>query len=161
MKNLKEYINESTILHVEFPEKKDFKTKSGITSVYWQCGNDAVREYLSGASSAYNIKVMPWFERYKDRIDTISVSIYKTQGVDSGSAAFEAVLYFNINEIGGRATRFVDVFKSAADAKNKMYDVLCKVRDDKDIFRKMSNFANSMHSSPDEKFITYDDFMNL
>ena len=68
-------------------------------------------------------------------------------------------IYFNINNIGGRGIQFEQQFNSMKESKDKMYEVLCKIRDDEQIFKKMSNCLNS--NSDKSYFMGYDEFMSL
>lgn len=147
LKNICEAIN------TNFPDIKAFKTKAGITSIKWYCGNDACKEYLqSNLSGVVYTSVMPWFERNWNKMDNISMHIYKVHD------SIEGIIYFNYGEIGGRAIKFIDQFESIKEAKTKMYEVLCKIRDDKDIFKKMRDVINSnINKEP----LRYDEFMNL
>lgn len=152
MKNISEYILENV---AEFPTK--WKKKSGITSIEWYCGNELVQEYLRGASGAYCIQVMPWFQRCMDRIDTISINIYDRED------EFQACVYFNIGIaggglVGGRGIQFEGTFATMKDAKKNMYELLCKIRDDKDIFRKLSS---AVRGNSSQDYLNYDEFMKL
>lgn len=152
MKTLKEYISYITEASTDFPAKNAWRKKDGIISIKWNCGNDVAREYLRYVIGACDTSVALWFDRYIDRIDSISMSIY-----GSGNDV-TANIYFNIDNIGGRAIRFEGVFDSVREAKTKMYDLLCKIRDDKDILKKMSNVINP---DPDKSYLTFDEMMNL
>lgn len=153
MKTLREYINYITEASTDFPAKNAWKKKDGIISIKWNCGNEVAKEYLNSAIGSYDTQVAPWFSRYIDRIDTISMSIYDDKrGVTTN-------IYFNIDNIGGRAIRFEGSFDSVKDAKTKMYDLLCKIRDDKDILRKMKRVLDP---DPDKyKYLTFDEMMAL
>jgi hypothetical protein len=150
MKTLKNYITEAS---TEFPAKNAWKKKNGIISMQWNCGNDIAKEYLRSAIGAYDTTVALWFNRCLDRIDNISMSIYDNDG------NITANIYFNIDNIGGRAIRFEGVFDSVKDAKTKMYDLLCKIRDDKDILRKMKKVLDP---DPDKtRRLGFDEMINL
>lgn len=150
MKTLKNYIIEAS---TEFPAKNAWKKKDGIISMQWNCGNDAAKEYLRSANGAYDTAVALWFDRYMDRIDSINANIYDNKNGVTGN------IYFNIDNIGGRAIRFEGLFDSAKDAKTKMYDLLCKMRDDKDILRKMKRVLDP---DPDKfRYLDFDEMMNL
>lgn len=150
MKTLKNYITEASI---DFPAKNAWRKKDGIISIRWNCGNDTAQEYLRSAIGAYAVQVATWFDRYIDRIDNISMSIYDNDG------NITANIYFNIDDIGGRAIRFEGKFDSAKDAKTKMYELLCKMRDDIDILRKMKRILDP---DPDKfRYLTFDEMINL
>lgn len=147
MKTLKEYItiNEAS---TDFPSNNAWKKKDGIVSMSWKCGNDMAKEYLNSAENSYDSKVSLWFKRNIDRIDTITLSIYDS---DNG---IKSHIYFDINNVGGRAIKFKGSFNSIKDAKNDMYELLCKIRDDKDIFRKISE-------NDSDDYLSYDEMINL
>ena len=149
MKTLKNYITEAS---TDFPAKNAWRKKDGIISIQWNCGNEIAKEYLRSAVGSYDTSVTLWFDRYIDRIDTISINIYDNKN------SISAIIYFNISNIGGRAIRFEGSFDSAKDAKTKMYDLLCKMRDDKDILRKMSDVINP---DPNKSYLDFDEMMNL
>lgn len=150
MKNLRE-IFESTN---EFPDKKSFKKKDGIDRIEWNCGNDVCKKYLDGnLTGAVDTSVRVWFERNWDKMDTIVINIYKVNSVYVGC------LYFNFGVIGGRAVKFESEFPSVREARDKMYSVLCKIRDEKDVFRKMRDVLNG---NPDKSHVmNYEEFMGL
>lgn len=153
MKTLKEYINYITEASTNFPAKNAWRKKDGIISIQWNCGNDIAKEYLKSANGAYDTSVALWFDRYIDRIDSISMSIYDNRN------GVTANIYFNIDNIGGRAIKFEGSFDSVKDAKTKMYELLCKMRDDKDILRKMKRVLDS---DPDKfRFLDFDEMINL
>ena len=118
----------------------------------WNCGNDTAKEYLRSANGAYDTTVALWFNRYIDRIDNISMSIYNDR---RGVIAY---IYFSIDNIGGRSISFEGRFASVKEAKAKMYELFCKIRDDKDILRKMSDVINP---DPDKSYLDFDEMMNL
>lgn len=151
MKSLKNYITEAS---ADFPAKNAWKKKSGIISIRWDCGNEAAQEYLRSAIGAYDTEVAVWFNRCISRIDTISMSIF-----DDGDDGITAYIYFNVDIVGGRSIRFEGSFDSVKDAKVKMYDLLCKIRDDKDILRKMKRVLDP---DPDKlKRLGFDEMINL
>lgn len=148
METLKNYITEAS---ADFPAKHAWRKRDGIFSIRWNCGNDAAQEYLRSAVGAYDTDVALWFDRCISRIDNISMSIF-----DDGDAV-EAYIYFNVDIIGGRAIKFTGSFNSVKDAKTKMYDLLCKIRDDKDILRKMKRVLD-----PDKlRRLGFDEMINL
>lgn len=150
MKTLKNYIIESNI---EFPTIKDFKKKSGIISINWKCGNDTLKnEYKLPITGMTDISTLSWFRRNIDKLDTISISIYENNG------SYLAYIYIGNEFIAGRGISFEGKFSTAKEAKTKMYDVLCKIRDDKDIFSKL---AKTKNMNPDLDFMNYEEFMNL
>lgn len=149
MKTLKNYITEASI---DFPAKNAWRKKDGIISIQWNCGNEIAQEYLKSAIGAYDTTVALWFYRYNTRIDNISMSIYDDR---RGVIAY---IYFSIDNIGGRAISFEGRFASVKEAKAKMYELLCKIRDDKDILRKMSNVLNP---DPDKSYLDFDEMMSL
>jgi hypothetical protein len=149
MKTLKNYITEAS---TDFPAKNAWKKKDGIISMQWNCGNETVKEYLKSAIGAYDTAVALWFNRYTDRINNISMSIYDDR---RGVIAY---IYFSIDNIGGRSINFEGRFESVKEAKTKMYELFCKIRDDKDILRKMSNVLNP---DPDKSYLDFDEMMNL
>ena len=150
MKDLKEIFE---AVNIEFPDIKEFKTKTGITSIRWNCGNELCKEYLQyNLTGVVYTGTRLWFERNWDKMDTIVASIYKVNGEILG------YIYFNYNIIGGRGIQFEGKFDSLKEAKTKMYEVLCKIRDDKDIFKKMGNKLNG-DSVLD--VLGYDEFMSL
>ena len=149
MKTLKNYITEAS---TEFPAKNAWKKKDGIISMQWNGGNETIKEYLRSAIGAYDTAVALWFNRYTDRIDNISMSIYDDR---RGVIAY---IYFSIDNIGGRSINFEGRFESVKEAKTKMYELFCKIRDDKDILRKMSNVLNP---DPDKSYLDFDEMMNL
>lgn len=152
MKTLKDIILE-VAASAGFPEKNAWKKKDGIISIKWNCGNDTAKEYLRSAIGAYDTAVALWFDRYMDRIDSINADIYDNKNGVTGN------IYFSIDNIGGRAIRFEGEFASAREAKTKMYDLLCKIRDDKDILRKMKRILDS---DPDKfRYLTFDEMINL
>jgi len=152
MKTLKDIILE-VAASAGFPEKNAWKKKYGIISIKWNCGNDTAKEYLRSAIGSYAVQVATWFDRYIDRINNISMSIYDNDG------NITANIYFNIDDIGGRAIRFEGEFDSAREAKTKMYDLLCKMRDDIDILRKMKRILDP---DPDKsRYLTFDEMINL
>ena len=106
MKTLKEYINYITEASTDFPAKNAWRKKDGIISIKWNCGNDIVQEYLRSANGAYDTAVALWFNRYTDRIDNISMSIYDDR---RGVIAY---IYFSIDNIGGRSINFEGRFES-------------------------------------------------
>ena len=151
MKTLKTYITEAS---ADFPAKNAWRKQSGIVSIRWNCGNDLAQEYLRSAVGAYDTSVAVWFDRCLDRIDNISMSIF-----DDGDDGVAAYIYFNIDIVGGRAIRFEGSFDSVKDAKTKMYDLLCKIRDDKDILRKMKRVLDP---DPDKlRRLGFDEMINL
>lgn len=150
MKALKNYITEAATY---FPAKNDWRKQSGIISIRWNCGNDAAKEYLRSAHGAYDTTVALWFDRYIDRINSINADIYDNKNEITGN------IYFNIDNIGGRAIRFEGSFDSVKEAKSKMYDLLCKIRDDKDILRKMKRVLDP---DPDKsRRLGFDEMINL
>lgn len=150
MKTLKNYITEAS---TDFPEKNAWKKKDGIVSIKWKCGNDTAKEYLRSAHGSYDTAVALWFDRYIDRIDSINTHIYDNKN------GVTANIYFSISNIGGRAIRFEGEFDSVREAKTKMYELLCKMRDDIDILRKMKRVLDP---DPDKlKYLTFDEMMNL
>lgn len=149
MKTLKNYITEAS---TDFPAKNAWRKKDGIISMQWNCGNEIAQEYLKSALGAYDTAVALWFNRYNNRIDNISMSIYDDR---RGVIAY---IYFSIDNIGGRSINFEGRFESVKEAKTKMYDLFCKIRDDKDILRKMSNILNP---DPDKSYLTFDEMINL
>lgn len=150
MKTLKNYITEAS---TDFPAKNAWRKQSGIVSIRWNCGNDLAKEYLRSAIGAYDTSVAVWFDRCLDRIDNISMSIF------DDSDGVEANIYFNVDIIGGRAIKFTGSFNSVKDAKTKMYDLLCKIRDDKDILRKMKKVLDP---DPDKtRRLGFDEMINL
>ena len=150
MKTLKNYITEAS---ADFPAKNAWKKKSGIVSIRWNCGNDAAKEYLKSAHGVYDTAVALWFDRYIDRINSINADIYDNKNEVTGN------IYFSIDNIGGRAIRFEGSFDSVKDAKTKMYNLLCKIRDDKDILRKMKRLLDP---DPDKsRYLTFDEMINL
>ena len=152
MKTLKDMILE-VAASTGFPEKNAWKKKDGIISIKWNCGNDTAKEYLKFAIGAYDTRVAQWFYNYIDRIDTISMSIFDDRRV------VIAHIYFNIDNIGGRAIRFEGVFESVKEAKTKMYDLFCKMLDDIDILRKMKKILDA---DPDKsRYLTFDEMINL
>ena len=152
MKTLKDIILE-VASSAGFPEKNAWKKKDGIISIKWNCGNTNAKEYLRSAHGAYATDVALWFDRYIDRIDNISMSIY------DDARGVTANIYFNVDNIGGRAIRFEGVFDSVKEAKTKMYELLCKMRDDIDILRKMKRILDS---DPDKfRYLTFDEMINL
>lgn len=151
MKTLKDIITEAAA-STDFPAKNAWRKKDGIISMQWNCGNEIAKEYLRSAVGSYDTSVALWFDRYIDRIDTISINIYDNKN------GISAIIYFNISNIGGRAIRFEGTFDSAKDAKTKMYELFCKIRDDKDILRKMSSVINP---DPDKSYLTFDEMMCL
>lgn len=155
MKTLKETILEASGVSTSasFPEKNAWKKKDGIVSIKWKCGNDTAKEYLRSAHGSYDTAVALWFDRYIERIDTISMSIY------DDSRGVVAYIYFSIDNIGGRSIRFEGEFDSVREAKTKMYELLCKMRDDIDILRKMKKVLDP---DPDKsRYLTFDEMMNL
>lgn len=134
-----------------FPDKKSFKKEDGITSIEWFCGNETCKEYLAGnLNGTVCTQVRPWFDRYFDRINTIVINIYSNN---------IACIYFDIKTVGGRGIMFEHQFGSIREAKEKMYEILCKIRDDKKIFRKMSDKLNA---NPDKyHYMDYNEFMEL
>ena len=151
MKTLNDIITEAAA-STDFPAKNAWRKKDGIISMQWNCGNEIAKEYLRSAVGSYDTSVALWFDRYIDRIDTISINIYDNKN------GISAIIYFNISNIGGRAIRFEGTFDSAKDAKTKMYELFCKIRDDKDILRKMSSVINP---DPDKSYLTFDEMMCL
>ena len=152
MKTLKDTILEAAA-STEFPAKNAWRKKDGIISIRWNCGNDAAQEYLRSATGAYDTAVALWFDRYNTRIDNISMSIYDDR---RGVVAY---IYFNIDIVGGRAIRFEGKFDSIKEAKTKMYELLCKMKDDIDILRKMKRILDP---DPDKfRYLTFDEMMNL
>lgn len=152
MRTLKDIILE-VAASAGFPEKNAWRKKDGIVSIKWNCGNDTAKEYLRSAHGAYDTAVALWFDRYMDRIDSINADIYDNKNGVTGN------IYFSIDNIGGRAIRFEGEFASAREAKTKMYDLLCKIRDDKDILRKMKRILDS---DPDKfRYLTFDEMINL
>lgn len=152
MKTLKDMILE-VAASAGFPEKNAWKKKDGIISIKWNCSNDTAKEYLRSAIGAYDTAVALWFDRYIDRINNISMSIYDNDG------NITANIYFNIDDIGGRAIRFEGEFASVREAKTKMYELLCKMRDDIDILRKMKRILDP---DPDKfRYLTFDEIINL
>ena len=150
MKTLKNYITEAS---TDFPAKNAWKKKDGIISITWNCGNDVAQEYLRSAIGAYHISVATWFDRNINRIDSISISIY----VNDNNVT--ANIYFSIDNVGGRGIRFEGSFDSVKDAKAKMYDLLCKMRDDKDILRKMKRVLDP---DPDKsRYLDFNEMINL
>ena len=133
MKTLKDMILE-VAASTGFPEKNAWKKKDGIVSIKWNCGNTTAKEYLRSAHGAYDTAVALWFDRYMDRIDSINADIYDNKNGITGN------IYFSIDNIGGRAIRFEGEFASVREAKSKMYDLLCKMRDDIDILRQMKAY---------------------
>ena len=153
MKTLKEYISYITEASTDFPAKNAWRKKDGIISIKWNCGNDTAKEYLRSAIGSYAVQVATWFDRYIDRINNISMSIYDNDG------NITANIYFNIDDVGGRAIRFEGKFDSIKEAKTKMYELLCKMKDDKDILRKMKRVLDP---DPDKyRYLTFDEMMNL
>ena len=153
MKTLKEYISYITEASADFPAKNAWKKKDGIFSIKWNCGNDAAKEYLKSAHGAYDTAVALWFDRYIDRINSINADIYDNKNEVTGN------IYFSIDNIGGRAIRFEGSFDSVKEAKAKMYELFCKIRDDKDILRKMKRLLDS---DPDKsRYLTFDEMINL
>ena len=70
-----------------------------------------------------------------------------------------ANIYFNIDDIDGRAIIFEGKFDSIKEAKTKMYELLCKMKDDIDILRKMKRILDP---DPDKfRYLTFDEMMNL
>lgn len=151
MKTLKETILE-VAASTGFPAKNTWKNKDGIISIKWNCGNTTAKEYLRSAHGSYHTAVALWFDRYIDRIDTISMSIYYNR------SEVTANIYFSIDNIGGRAILFEGEFASVREAKTKMYELLCKMRDDIDILRKMKRVLDP---DPDKSYLTFDEMMNL
>ena len=151
MKTLKDIITEAAA-STDFPAKNAWRKKDGIISMQWNCGNETIQEYLKSAIGAYDTTVALWFYRYNDRIDNISMSIYDDR---RGVIAY---IYFSIDKIGGRSINFEGRFESVKEAKAKMYELFCKIRDDKDILRKMSDVINP---DPDKSYLTFDEMMNL
>ena len=151
MKTLKDTILEAAA-STEFPVKNAWRKKDGIVSIRWNCGNKTAQEYLKSAIGAYDTAVALWFDRYNTRIDSISMSIYDDR---RGVIAY---IYFSIDNIGGRAIRFEGKFDSIKEAKTKMYELLCKMKDDIDILRKMSDVINP---DPDKSYLDFDEMMNL
>ena len=79
---------------------------------------------------------------------------------DDGDDGVAAYIYFNIDIVGGRAIRFEGSFDSVKDAKTKMYDLLCKIRDDKDILRK--KMKKVLDPDPDKtRRLGFDEMINL
>lgn len=155
MKTLKDMILEVAAMSSSagFPEKNAWRKKDGIVSIKWNCGNDTAKEYLKAAHGAYDTAVALWFDRYMNRIDSISADIYDNKNGITGN------IYFSIDNIGGRAIRFEGEFASVREAKTKMYDLLCKMRDDIDILRKMKRLLDS---DPDKsRYLTFDEMINL
>lgn len=151
MKTLKDIITEA-VASTDFPAKNAWRKKDGIISMQWNCGNETIQEYLRSAIGAYDTTVALWFYRYNDRINNISMSIYDDR---RGVIAY---IYFSIDKIGGRSISFEGRFESVKEAKAKMYELFCKIRDDKDILRKMSDVINP---DPDKTYLTFDEMMNL
>lgn len=152
MRTLKDIILE-VAASAGFPEKNAWRKKDGIVSIKWNCGNDTAKEYLRSAIGAYDTRVAQWFYNYIDRIDTISMSIFDDR------RGVTAHIYFNIDNIGGRSIRFEGEFDSVKEAKTKMYDLLCKMRDDIDILRKMKRVLDA---DPDKfRYLTFDEMINL
>ena len=151
MKDLKKVFES---VNIDFPDIKEFKTKTGITSIKWNCGNELCKKYLQyNLSGVVDVGTRLWFERNWDKMDTIVASIYKVHESIIGH------IYFNYNIIGGRGIQFEGKFNSLKEAKTKMYEVLCKIRDDEKIFRKMSDALNA---NPDKyHYMGYDEFMSL
>lgn len=155
MKTLKDIILEVAALasSAGFPEKNAWKKKDGIISIKWNCGNEVAKEYLRSAIGSYDTRVAQWFYNCIDRIDTVSISIFDDRN------GITAHIYFNIDNINGRAIRFEGVFDSVKEAKTKMYDLLCKMRDDIDILRKMKRILDP---DPDKfRYLTFDEMINL
>ena len=151
MKMLRNTILEA-VTSTEFPAKNAWKKKDGIISIKWNCGNEIAQEYLKSAIGAYAVQVATWFDRYIDRINNISMSIY------DDSRGVIAYIYFSIDKIGGRSISFEGRFESVKEAKAKMYELFCKIRDDKDILRKMRDVINP---DPDKSYLTFDEMMSL
>ena len=151
MKTLRNTILEA-VTSTDFPAKNAWRKKDGIVSIRWNCGNEIAQEYLKSAIGAYDTAVALWFDRYNTRIDSISMSIYDDR---RGVIAY---IYFSIDNIGGRAISFEGRFASVKEAKAKMYELFCKIRDDKDILRKMSDVINP---DPDKSYLDFDEMMNL
>lgn len=149
MKTLKNYITESS---TDFPAKNAWKKKDGIISMQWNCGNDTAKEYLRSAHGSYDTAVALWFDRYIDRIDSINTHIYDNKN------GVTANIYFSIDNIGGRAISFEGEFDSVREAKTKMYELFCKMRDDKDILRKMRDVLNP---DPNKSYLSFDEMINL
>ena len=152
MKTLRNTILEA-VTSTDFPAKNAWRKKDGIISIKWNCGNDTAKEYLRSAIGSYDTTVALWFYRYNDRINNISMSIYDDR---RGVIAY---IYFSIDKIGGRAIRFEGKFDSIKEAKTKMYELLCKMRDDIDILRKMKRILDP---DPDKfRYLTFDEMINL
>lgn len=150
MKSLKEIIIESI---GKFPVIKDFKKKSGITSIKWVCGNEAIKEYGIPKTGMTDIHTLSWFHRNIDKLDTISISIYENDN------DFSSNIYIGNEFIAGRGIQFEGHFESLKEAKTKMYEVLCKIRDDKEVFIKL---ADKINVNTDKYYwLSYEEFMAL
>lgn len=150
MKTLKE-IFESV---VGFPQLNDYRKKDGDFQLVWNCGAEIANEYMNDAESALYDK-NGWNK--SDFADSIKVTIL-TKHPSPAEKVYWCLIGFNTGDKVFRNLKFDDSFKSLKDAKTKMYDVLCKIRDDKDICRKMSNALSKF--SRDMAF-NYEEFMAL
>lgn len=135
-----------------FPSKRNWKKSNGITEISWYCGNAACKEYLHGAINAYASVVSAWYYNNKEKMDNIKISI------SDDRRGVMANIYFMYGNIGGRGVQFEGNFESVKEAKDKMYELLCKIRDDKSVFKKMSD---KLASSTSLEYLSYDEFMNL
>jgi hypothetical protein len=150
MKTLKEIFESND----GFPALSDFRKKDGNFYLSWNCGKELATEYMNAAEYALHEKDA-WNK--SDFADSIQICIITTHP-SPAEKSYWCLIGFNTGEKTFRNMKFSDNFKTPKDAKTKMYNVLCKIKDDKDICRKMSNTLSKFNRDISLK---YDEFMAL
>lgn len=172
MKTLKEFIIETNTRDGEFPQIKDFKCEErGSRTIRWYCGNDMCKEYFSvdendmkWAIRNYSSEKHAFFNPHWNDMDNFKVSIGKLKYNDHTFKFYGSVnIDYGDGMYGPPALNIVGRFVTEKEAKQKMYDILCKIRDDKNIITKLSTAVHDKFNRKEDDLIslTYEEFMNL